>query len=352
MSAAMPSEQALVEQVRAAHAARQPLCIRGGGSKAFAAPISEAPVLDTRTHAGIVDYAPSELVITARAGTPLTQIEATLAEQGQMLAFEPPHFGNATVGGGVASGLSGPARAYAGAVRDFVLGVRVLDGYGQVLRFGGQVMKNVAGFDVSRLMTGSWGTLGVVLEASIKTLPRPAAMATVALSMPAARAIEMMNRLAGRPLPLNASFWHAGVLYLRWAGAQAAVAAACAEIGGECLDDGHAAGLWRDVREHHHAFAQTHAPLWRLSVSPTATLPFDEASAIEWGGALRWWAGSQPADEVRARAQGGGGHAQLFRGADGAGATFHPLPAPMQALQRRIRRVFDPLNLFNPGLGY
>ncbi|MFT4171199.1 MAG: glycolate oxidase subunit GlcE [Rhodocyclaceae bacterium] len=348
MSASASTEQTLVEQVRAAHAARRPLHIRGGGSKTFIAPLAGATTLDTRAHAGIVDYAPSELVITARAGTPLADIEALLAEQGQMLAFEPPHFGAATLGGCVASGLSGPARAYAGAARDFVLGVRVLDGQGQVLRFGGQVMKNVAGFDVSRLMTGAWGTLGVVLEASVKTMPRPAAVATRVLALSAATAVDTLNRLAGRPLPLNASFWHAGMLYLRWAGARTAVAAACQEVGGEAVDERDAACLWQDVREHRHAFAQGGAPLWRLSVHACARLPKDEDSAIEWGGALRWWAGELPADEVRAWAQAGGGHAQVFRGA--TAAAFHPLPAPMQAIQRRIKRVFDPLGLFNPGL--
>jgi glycolate oxidase FAD binding subunit len=344
--------ETLRERVLAAAAERTPLRIRGGGTKDFyGGPLAGEP-LDTRDHAGIVAYEPTELVVTVRAGTPLAELEAILAEQGQMLAFEPPHFGaRATVGGCLAAGLSGPRRATAGAVRDFVLGVKLLDGKGEVLRFGGQVMKNVAGYDVSRLMAGALGTLGLLLEVSLKVLPKPAAEATLRLEMPQGAAIETMNRWAGQPLPVSATCWEGGLLTVRLSGARAAVAAAEARIGGEPLPDGEA--FWRAVREQSHGFFAAGATLWRLSVpSKTPLLALPGPQLVEWGAALRWLTLDGPASVVREAAARAGGHATLFRGGDKTAGAFQPLPAPLMGLHRNLKRAFDPQGIFNPGRLY
>jgi glycolate oxidase FAD binding subunit len=347
-------------RIREAAAAKSPLCIRGGGTKDFYGEALSGDVLDATACSGVVDYDPTELVITARGGTPLADIERTMREAGQMLAFEPPYFGaGATLGGCVAAGLSGPRRPYAGAVRDFVLGVRVLDGRGDDLAFGGRVMKNVAGFDVSRLMTGALGTLGVLVEVSLKCLPLPKAEATLVFECDAADAIRRTNEWGGRPLPLSATCWHDGRLAVRLSGAVPAVAAAIAKLGGEVRPEGPANdAFWASVREQKHPFfaaAAAGTPLWRLSVKSTA--PFAElggAQLIEWGGALRWLAAGPNADPaaIRAWAQGHGGHATLFRAADKTAGVFHPLPAPMLELHRRLKANFDPAGILNPGRMY
>ena len=265
--------QALVEAVRAAAAARTPLCLRGSGSKDFYGNAPRGEPLDTRVWSGIVRYEPTELVVTARCGTPLAALEAALAERGQMLPFEPPHHGpGATVGGCVAAGLSGPRRASAGAVRDFVLGARLLDGQARVLAFGGEVMKNVAGYDVSRLLAGSLGTLGVILEVSFKVLPRPPEECTLRFELPEARAIESLNQWAGRPLPISASAWRDGVLNLRLSGAAAALRAAGEKLGGEALAADAAEAYWRGVREQSDAFFGGAAPLWRIALPSSAVM--------------------------------------------------------------------------------
>lgn len=259
------------EQVRAAAENRTALRIRGGGSKDWYGGVPAGEVLDTRAHAGIVDYEPTELVITARCGTPLSDIEALLAERRQMLAFEPPHFGaGATLGGAIAAGLCGPRRASSGAVRDFVLGARMLDGRGEVLRFGGQVMKNVAGYDVSRLLAGSLGTLGLLLDISVKVLPQPFAETTLVFELGQEAAIRQLNVWGGQPLPISSSCWHAGLLALRLSGAQAAVEAARASLGGQPLLEADA--FWTNVREQRHPFFEGELPLWRLSLPPTASV--------------------------------------------------------------------------------
>lgn len=337
------------ERIRRAGVQRQVLRVRGGGSKDFYGNASRGEVLDTRSWQGIVDYQPRELVLTARAGTPLAEIEHLLGEQRQMLPFEPPHFGaGATLGGCIAAGLSGPRRPHAGAVRDAVLGVRLLDGRARVLRFGGQVIKNVAGYDVSRLMAGSMGTLGVLTEISLRLQPRPGHECTRVLEMDAAQAILTMNRLAGRPLPLSATAWRAGCLYLRLSGAASALAEAVRHIGGTPLEDGDP--FWHALREQTLSdFAAR--PLWRLSVPPTAELaPLPGGLLIEWGGALRWHAGfAVEAAVARAAAVAVGGHATLFRSAGTVTEAFTP-PAPaVEALYRRIRRAFDPHGVFDTG---
>ena len=344
------------ERLRAAQAAGTPLRIRGGGTKDFYGTRLEGEVFDVSAHAGIVDYDPTELVITARGGTRLSEIEATMKESGQMLAFEPPRFGDeATLGGCVASGLSGPRRPYAGAVRDFVLGVRVLDGKADDLHFGGRVMKNVAGFDVSRLMTGALGTLGILLEISLKCLPSPRAETTLAFEMSAQEAVRRINEWSGQPLPVSASAWHEERLYVRMSGAAAAVGAARDKLGGEELSAEHGEQWWRGLREQTMAFYATASQLWRLSVKPTA--PFTDLGTFqmfEWGGALRWLNAASVLDTatVREWAQDNGGHATLFRSASRHSGVFQPLPPPLLAIHRRLKETFDPAGILNRGRMY
>ncbi len=344
-------------RMREAQGARRPLRLRGGGTKDFYGQAVAGEILDTRAFAGIVAYEPSELVVTARCGTPLAELERALAERGQMLAFEPPRFSpGGTLGGMLAAGLSGPRRQQCGAVRDFVLGVRVLDGRGADLRFGGQVMKNVAGYDVSRAMAGALGTLGLVLEASIKTLPLPVTEATLRLELPEAGAIETMNRWAGRPLPVSATAFAGGQLAVRLSGAGAAVKAACEKIGGERLPDADAAALWAAVRDHAAPFFEPRpggTPLWRIAV-PSATPPLGVPgeTLIEWGGALRWLVTRADARTVRAAARAAGGHATLFRYGDKSVGVFQPLEPAVAAIHKRLKQEFDPAGILNPGRMY
>ena len=342
------------DRVRAAAAMRTPICIRGGGTKAFYGEAEHGELFETRGFEGIVDYEPTELVVTARAGTTLLALEQTLASAGQMLGFEPPHYAaGATLGGTIAAGLSGPRRPYTGAVRDFVLGARIVDGRGDDLAFGGRVMKNVAGFDVARLMCGALGTLGIVCEASLKCLPRPRSEATRAFELSADEAIRRVNEWGGKPLPLSATCFLHGRLYVRFSGAEPAVAAALARLGGEPVNDD--AEFWRDIRDQRHSFfARAHegAPLWRLSVkstSPHADLGGEQM--IEWGGALRWLEGGPRVDASRLRAWAAahGGHATLFRAADKSQGVFHPLAAPLAAIHARLKAEFDPHGILNPG---
>jgi glycolate oxidase FAD binding subunit len=349
-------------RIRAAAASKSPLWIRGGGSKDFYGGAVTGDVLNTCACAGIVDYDPTELVITARAGTPLAAIEETMRASGQMLAFEPQHFGHAdgaaaTLGGCIASGLSGPRRPYGGAARDLVLGVRILDGSGDDLTFGGRVMKNVAGFDVPRLMTGALGTLGVLLEISVKCQPLPKTETTRVFECPADQAIRWSNEWAGQPLPVSATCHHDGVLSVRLSGAVPAVKAAIARLGGDGLAEAAAGdGFWRGVRDHAHPFfaaaIAAGAPLWRLSVKSTAPhADLGGEQLIEWGGALRWVIGGERSDPARLRAwaAGHGGHATLFRSGSRTPDPFHPLPETMSALHRRLKAVFDPAGILNRG---
>ena len=337
------------ERIRDAAARGAALRLRGGGTKDFYGNEPRGEVLDTRAYAGIVSYEPTELVITARAGTGLSEIETTLASQGQILPFEPPHFGaGATFGGCIAAGLSGPRRASAGALRDFVLGARIVDGRGRSLGFGGQVMKNVAGYDVSRLLAGSLGTLGLIAEASLKVLPRPAAERSLRLEMAQERALEAMRRWAAQPLPVSATAWHDGELLVRLSGSAPAVGAAVAKIGGEPLE--HAP--WTAIREHTHPFFAA-SPLWRIAVPPvTPPLQLRGAQLLEWGGALRWLAGAGAGDAVREAAQRAGGHATLFRAREKGGGVFAPLAPAVMQLHRGLKAVFDPAGILNPGRMY
>jgi len=342
---------ALQEQIRTAAARAAPLRPRGGGSKDFYGNEPRGEVLDVRRHAGIVDYEPSELVLTARGGTALAEVEAALAERGQCLPFEPPHFGAATLGGCIAAGLAGPRRAAAGALRDFVLGVKLIDGRGRVLDFGGRVMKNVAGYDVSRLVAGSLGTLGVIAEASVKVLPRPPAERTLRFDMDQTAALDAMNVWAGEPLPVSASAWHDGALYVRLAGSAAAVQAAAPRLGGAELAD--SVAFWGAIREQTHPFFAGEAPLWRLAVPSVAPrLELGGAQLLEWNGGLRWLRSSLGAQEIRAAVTRAGGHATLFRAPDKSAGAFTPLDPGLLRLHRALKSAFDPAGILNPGRMY
>jgi len=349
----MNLEQSLQERVLIAATDRQPLDITAGNTKRFLGRLPRGERLDVGGHRGILSYEPKELVITARAGTPLKEIEAALAEQGQMLPFEPPWFGDdATLGGTIAAGLSGPRRPYAGSARDFVLGARVLNGKGEILRFGGEVMKNVAGYDVSRLMTGAMGTLGILLDISLKVLPIPAKEITLVSLSDTPSAIKRFNELAGRPLPITAAACDGERAYLRLSGAQTAVDAASKALGGDRVDDGES--FWKQrIREQRHAFFEGESPLWRLSVPPGAPgVSFQRKCLIDWGGALRWVRSDKPPEEIFHDVAEIGGHATLFRGGDRNGPVYQPLPAPLMTLHKRLKYAFDPQGLFNRGRLY
>ncbi|MFC7517764.1 glycolate oxidase subunit GlcE [Herbaspirillum sp. GCM10030257] len=351
-------EQALQlyrDTITSATANKTPLRLRGGGTKDWYGQALSGAILDTREYAGIIAYDPTELVITARAGTLLSDMEAVLDKNNQMLAFEPPRFGAAsTIGGVVAAGLSGPRRQAVGAVRDFVLGAVLMDAKGDVLHFGGQVMKNVAGYDVSRLLCGSLGTLGLILEVSLKVLPKPFAETTLRYEMGKAEAIEQLNKWGGLPLPISASAWHGGVLIVRLSGAEAAVSSAKQKMGGE--EESQAAGFWEALRNHNNEFfGATTGPnaLWRLSVpSVTPPLALEGEHLVEWGGAQRWLRTELPADAIRSAAEQVGGHATLFRGGDKSLGVFHPLAPAVGKIHRHLKNAFDPSGIFNPGRMY
>jgi len=365
----------LRERVTAAHNERRSLRLRGSGTKDFYGEAIEGELLDLRPYRGIVDYEPSELVITARCGTPLSEIEDALKDRGQFLAFEPPAFdGDPTIGGVIAAGLSGPRRMYVGAARDFVLGVTLLHARGEILRFGGQVMKNVAGFDVSRLLCGSLGILGVITEVSLKVLPQPRAEETLRFEMPAQRAVEEFNRWSGQPLPLSGAAWCNGLAWVRLSGAASAVRAAHERMGGERIGSTPATHWWNALRHYAHPIFKNNT-VWRLSV-PDTTPPLDLPGdpLIDWGGALRWYAYGGTADALIARddarqsrvadhnrvadhdgpkvreiASAAEGTALCWQGHAPATGRFHPLQPAVASLHRRLKEHFDPHGIFNPG---
>jgi glycolate oxidase FAD binding subunit len=342
------------DRIRAASAASTPLRLRGGGTKDWYGQALDGEVLDTRANSGIISYEPTELVITARCGTPLAEIETLLAQHHQMLAFEPPRFGpESTIGGVVASALSGPRRASAGAVRDFVLGAVLMDGRGEVLRFGGQVMKNVAGYDVSRLLVGSLGTLGLILEVSLKVLPVPLRQASLRFEMAEIDALARLNEWAGQPLPISASCWHQGVLTLRLSGADAAVEAAQRRLGGQPIADADASNFWASLRDQTHAYFNG-GSLWRMSVpSHASAIILRGEQLIEWGGSQRWLkVDDADADSIRRTVAASGGHATLFRGGDKGVGVFHPLAPAIAKIHERLKQAFDPAGIFNPGRMY
>ncbi|HJN53011.1 MAG: glycolate oxidase subunit GlcE [Pseudomonadales bacterium] len=346
----------LAGAVEQACRAERALNIAAGRTKDFLGnrPDVDCQLLDISGHTGILQYDPSELILRARAGTRLAEIEELLADHGQMLPFEPPHFGPAaTLGGCVAAGLSGPRRAYTGAVRDFVLGVTIINGNGEILSFGGQVMKNVAGYDVSRLMVGSMGTLAVILDVSLKVLPLPQLEKTRVLECGSENAIETMCALCGScrpPYPVSATCYYGEQLYVRLSSTENAVQTAIEKIGGEGLE--HDQRFWQEVREQRHAFFESSMNFWRLSMPPATPYRLSAGSLIEWGGAQRWLK-SDAAVDVRTQIE--VGHATLFRRSSDAQdhassqQIFHPLSAELMQIHRRLKQSFDPHGLFNKG---
>lgn len=337
--------EALREAVAAACADASPLYIRGGDSKRkLIGRDCDATPLDIGGHSGIIDYQPDELVLSARAGTPLVALADALAEYGQTLPFEPPQLqGSATLGGTLACNLSGPARPWLGSIRDAVLGVQLINGRAQTLDFGGKVMKNVAGYDVSRLQAGALGTLGVITAVHCKVLPLPAATLTLAYDMPAAAAISTMCTRALESRPLTGACWLEGRLYLRLAGAENAVRHTASLWGGEQVDD----SIWAQLRELQHPLFEGGEPLWRLSCAPNTPHIAQLTRAIDWGGAVRWLQGDVHTLNLPA-----GAHLTLFQGGDRSSEVRGRLDPVQQQLQRRIKQAFDPAGIFNPGRLY
>lgn len=351
--------QELQDRVREALNDKTMLNIVGGNSKNFygnnhiSANTNKTKIIETRIHQGIISYDPSELVITARAGTPLKEIEALLAENNQMLPFDPPHFGeHATLGGAIATGLSGSRRPFTGSARDFVLGTKIITGKGDIMSFGGQVMKNVAGYDVSRLMVGALGTLGLLLEISIKVLPQPDTETTQCIAMSQNDALKTMHELNQTSLPLSALAYENEKLYIRLSGASSAVTYAEKKVGGETLIN--AARFWQQVNEQTHPFFENEKPLWRLSVPYIANVNLNEKSFIDWAGALYWIHTDKEAEEIRQHAIAQGGSATLFKisGKDANQERFTPLAAKIKQLHVNLKMRFDPYGIFNYGRLY
>lgn len=343
-------EEELRTQVSAVAAAGGAIGIVGGGSKHFYGESAEALQIEVAGHCGVIDYDPAELVITLRAGCPLAAVEQLLAEQRQMFGFDAPRFGDtATIGGTIACGIAGPRRAFAGGIRDFVLGVKLLDGRGDSLRFGGRVIKNVAGFDLSRVMVGALGTLGIVLEASIKVVPLPENEQTLAFEHPDIdQHIRWINELGGRPYPLSASCWSDGISRIRLSGSEQGVSHAAGLLGGDRIDED-----WIAVREHRHAFFGREGPLTRINLPPTTPDLFPNRNQlVEWGGAQRWLRGDGGLAGLRARLAGSGGNVCAFRGHPPGAPVFHPPSPALLTLHRRLKSSFDPAGIFNPGRLY
>ena len=343
------------QQVADAIDKQQGLAISAGHSKDFIGGEITGKGLSVAEHKGVVDYDFRELVITARAGTTLAELNQVLADNGQMLPFEPPAFSpQATLGGTLACGLSGPRRPYTGSARDFLLGTKIINGKAEQLTFGGQVMKNVAGYDLSRLMVGAMGTLGVLLQASVKVLPRPATEKTTVLEKTPAEAIKLMNRLAGQNLPLSASAFYENRLYLRFSSFEAPVEKALASIGGELLAEGDA--FWLSLKEQQLDFFRSDKTLWRLSVPPaTPMLKLDGKTLYEWGGAQRWFISNGDTSDNQAIQDAvslAGGHASQFRHGNRSADVFQALPQGLMTIHKQLKATMDPAGIFNPGRLY
>jgi glycolate oxidase FAD binding subunit len=342
--------QRLRARVIDAQAAGTALRLRGAGTKDFYGEHSDGELLDLRSYCGVIDYEPAELVLRARCGTPLSEIESLLTQRQQYLGFDPPAFGaDPTIGGVIAAGLSGPQRARAGAARDFVLGAALLAIDGELLHFGGNVMKNVAGFDLSRLLCGSLGIFGPILEVSLKVLPLPRAQQTLCFEMTQHEALKAFNGWAGQALPIGACAWVDGLAWVRLCGAESALRTAQQRLGGELLEAHTAAIWWRSLRDQTHAFFRDAPVLWRFSLPANAPpVVSDSLQLFEWGGALRWCAQDLPAPVMRERAIAAGGTAMHWRGGL-AGQRFHPLSAAVLRIHRQLKQQFDPRRIFNPG---
>jgi glycolate oxidase FAD binding subunit len=334
-------------RIAKARAEGSSLGIRGGGSKDFfGEPTHETAIIDTRDYTGIIDYAPTELVMTARAGTPLATIRQALTDAGQYWPCDPPSFdGQATLGGCIAAGLAGPGRSALGSVRDSVLGVAILTGMGQSLHFGGQVMKNVAGYDVSRLMVGSLGTLGVLTQVSFKVLPVPQESLTLAYEESITAAQARFLAVSRIPEPCSASAWLDGVSYLHFSGSLIGVTAARRSAGGEIVDN----AVWAQLRDHQIDSLRKAESLWRVSVLPDSTELLDSTQVLEWHGGQRWLC--DPDFDPRTRLT--AGHATLFRAPATAPASrFSPLGSVVAGIHQRLKDTFDPDRIFSPGRLY
>ncbi|RON56330.1 glycolate oxidase subunit GlcE [Pseudomonas frederiksbergensis] len=341
------ASEALLAQVNQARENATPLRIQGSNSKAFLGREVAGEVLDTRAHRGIVSYDPTELVVSVRAGTPLSELLAALDAKGQMLPCEPPSFGEgATVGGMIAAGLSGPRRPWSGSVRDFVLGTRVITGLGKHLRFGGEVMKNVAGYDLSRLLVGSYGCLGVLTEVSLKVLPKPRQCLSISLEIDSARALVKLAEWGQQPLPTSAASHDGQRLFLRLEGGEGSVTAAHQRLGGEPLDSGY----WASLNEQQSGFFDEGMPLWRLSLpNNLGPLSLPGEQLIDWAGAQRWL--KSEASNIQSLAHELGGHATCF--SHGVSDTpFQPLAPALLRYHRQLKAQLDPQGLFNPGRMY
>lgn len=342
----------LIEHVSLARAENKKLNIVGRGSKTFLGRNPEGETISVAKHRGIISYHAVELVMTARAGTSIVEIENTLAEQGQMLAFEPANFcGQASIGGTLACNLSGPARPWAGSVRDAVLGIKLINGKSEHLNMGGQVLKNVAGYDVSRMQAGAMGTLGIITQVSFKVMPIPLASLTLVLEMGAQQAIETMNSLAGKAKPLTGACWLDNRLYLRLAGAQSAVDGTLKQWSGKIL--GNDRQFWTALREQQLPFFEGDEPLWRFSVNPGAAHFYPEKNwLIDWGGAQRWLRGSQSLAALELNAIKANGQVGLYRGGDRSAEVFHTQSKALKEIHQRLKLSFDPEKIFNPGRLY
>ena len=346
----------IIDAVARAVTNKTPLAINGGGSKAKllgrTIECDNLHTLEVGQHSAIVDYHPAELVLTARAGTPLEEINATLKTEGQMLAFEPPTFGGkATLGGTLACNVSGPARPWSGSIRDMVLGVQLINGKAELLNFGGQVMKNVAGYDVSRLQAGALGTLGIITQVSLKVMPVTEHSITLVYEVDAEQALQIMNERRAASKPLNAACWVQGNLYLRLSGTERAVSQTAKTWGGQVMSS--ATEFWQQLRELQHPFFAADDTLWRFSHGPTAALQTGFGDILlDWGGAQRWVRGEQSRDVLEKSAEDAGGHVSLYRGGDRSGEVNHSVNGAQRALHQRLKHAFDPAGIFNPGRLY
>ena len=342
----------LQQQIMVAHESNTALQIIGGNTKSFYGRTPNGEPLYIHDHNGIINYEPTELVMTARAGTPLKEIEAALDKNNQMLPFEPPRFGEAaTLGGTIACNFSGPRRPYAGAARDFVLGVKIINGRGEILSFGGEVMKNVAGYDVSRLMCGALGTLGVLLEISLKVLPCNETEITLTKELDEQSALDEIVSCTASSIPLSASLYDGSHLHLRLCGTSKSVIKAKQTIGGDELDNSHL--FWSKINEHSHPFFDSSLPLWRISLAPNSPpLKIKGKTLIDWGGAQRWLVTDEPADKIRELADKANGHAVLFRNGDRQQQIFHPLQEKVLSIHKNLKQSFDPRNILNLGRMY
>lgn len=340
----------LVDQVKQAISRSEPINIVGGNSKVFLGRAKELPSLHTSEHSGIVNYEPTELVVTVRTGTPMAELNSLLKKNGQMLPFEPPVLNSGTIGGVVACGLSGPARPFAGSARDYVLGMRVINGQGKALRFGGEVMKNVAGYDAARLHVGAFGTLGVLLETSMKVLPLPESELTLQSEIDQANNTAGLVELMRQPLPMSAAAIIGNTQYIRFSGSAAAVKAAAKMCGGEALENADA--FWQSLREYDHAFFQDDRPIWRISVPEfSAPMDLDGEWLLDWAGAQRFLKTDLDAAQIYKAAAAAKGHASCYSSAKMPDAVplFQPLAGAMLTLQKRVRDSFDANRIFNVG---